>query len=74
MEPGELMFVDLAGSESLSDSQFHDRTLQKEMIAINKSLQNFKECVRNRALQAMNPTKSYHIPYRLSKLTHVLKD
>ena len=50
MEPGELMFIDLAGSESLSDSQFHDKTLQKEMIAINKSLQNLKECIRNRAL------------------------
>jgi len=27
MEPGELIFIDLAGSESLSDSQFHDKTL-----------------------------------------------
>ena len=44
------------------------------MIAINKSLQNLKECIRNRALQAMNPTKAYHIPYRNSKLTHIVKD
>ena len=33
-----------------------------------------KECIRNRALSAMNPTKTYHIPYRNSKLTHILKD
>lgn len=35
---------------------------------------NLKECIRNRALQAMNPQKSYHIPYRNTKLTMVLKD
>jgi hypothetical protein len=33
-----------------------------------------KDCIRNRALQAMNPSKSYHIPYRNTKLTLVLKD
>ena len=33
-----------------------------------------KECIRNRALSAMNPSKSYHIPYRNSKLTHILKN
>ena len=68
------MFVDLAGSESLSDSQFHDKALQKEMISINFSLSSLKECIRNRALQAMNPTKPYHIPYRNSSLTHIVKD
>ena len=33
-----------------------------------------KECIRNRALLAANPTKSLHIPYRNSKLTLLLKD
>ena len=33
-----------------------------------------KECIRNRSLSAMNPTKNYHIPYRNSKLTLILKD
>ena len=29
VEPGELYFIDLAGSESLADSQFHDKALLK---------------------------------------------
>jgi kinesin family protein 2/24 len=74
VEPGELYFIDLAGSESLADSQFHDKALLKQTKEINKSLMCLKECIRNRALQAMNPTKQYHIPYRNSKLTLVLKE
>ena len=41
---------------------------------INKSLMALKECIRNRALSALNPDKNYHIPYRNSKLTLILKD
>ena len=74
IEPGELFFIDLAGSESMADSQFHDKTLLKQTKEINKSLMCLKECIRNRALQAMNPSKSYHIPYRNSKLTLIMKD
>lgn len=33
-----------------------------------------KECIRNRALAAINPDKAAHIPYRNSKLTLILKD
>lgn len=33
-----------------------------------------KECMRNRALAALHPEKDYHIPYRNSKLTLMLKD
>jgi len=33
-----------------------------------------KECIRNRALAAINPDKMPHIPYRNSKLTLMLKD
>ena len=29
MEPGEMYIIDLAGSESASDSQFHDKALLK---------------------------------------------
>ena len=35
---------------------------------------SLKQCIRNRALSAMNPSKTYHIAYRNSKLTHILKD
>jgi kinesin family protein 2/24 len=33
-----------------------------------------KECMRNRALAAIHPEKDFHIPYRNSKLTLMLKD
>ena len=33
-----------------------------------------KECIRNRALAAVHPDKVFHIPYRNSKLTLMLKD
>ena len=68
------MLFDLAGSENTSDSKFHDKEMQKQSKEINKSLMNLKECIRNRALQAMNPGQKYHIPYRASKLTLVLKN
>ena len=35
---------------------------------------NFQDCIRNRALSAINVDKYYHVPYRLSKLTLLLKD
>lgn len=74
MEPGELYIIDLAGSENSSDSQFHDKSLIKQTKDINKSLMSLMDCIRNRSLQAMNPSKCYHIPYRNSKLTLILKD
>ena len=74
VEVGEFMLFDLAGSENTSDSKFHDKEMQKQSKEINKSLMNLKECIRNRALQAMNPGQKYHIPYRASKLTLVLKN
>lgn len=73
-EHGRIFVIDLAGSESASDSQFHDRSLIKETQMINGSLMALKECIRNRALSALNPDKFYHIPYRNSKLTLLLKD
>jgi len=73
-EVGEFMLFDLAGSENNSDAKFHDKEMQKQSKEINKSLMTLKECIRNRALQAMNPNQKYHIPYRGSKLTLVLKN
>ncbi len=73
-EDGRLFVVDLAGSESAADSQFHDRELVRETKLINRSLSSLKDCIRNRALSALNPGRFYHVPYRLSKLTLLLKD
>jgi len=33
-----------------------------------------KDCIRNRAVSAMNQDKCVHIPYRNSKLTLLLKE
>ena len=45
-----------------------------ETKQINASLMALKECIRNRALSAANLDKFYHVPYRQSKLTLLLKD
>jgi kinesin family member 2/24 len=74
MQAGEFYLIDLAGSENMADAQFHDKALLQQTKAINKSLMSLKECMRNRALQATNPNKQYHIPYRGSKITLLLKD
>ena len=73
-EDGRIFIIDLAGSETAVDSQFHGRERVKETKEINKSLMALKECIRNRALAAMDMDKYYHIPYRQSKLTLLLKD
>ena len=74
IEDGKIFVVDLAGSENASDSQFHSKAAISETQAINKSLMALKECIRNRALAAINVDKFYHVPYRNSKLTLLLKD
>jgi hypothetical protein len=71
---GQLLIFDLAGSENMGDSKYHDKNTLAETKEINLSLMSLAECTRNRALSAVNPDKSYHIPYRQSKLTHILKD
>ncbi len=71
---GKIFVIDLAGSENASDAQFHDKSRVKETQAINKSLMALKDCIRNRALSALNLDKYYHVPYRLSRLTLLLKD
>lgn len=74
LEDGELFIIDLAGSESMVDVQFHDKDLAKQAQFINGSLMCLKDCIRNRAIAAMNQDTKVHIPYRNSKLTMILKD
>ena len=73
-EDGKIFIIDLAGSENSADAQFHDKALVKEKQLINKSLMVMKECIRNRALSALNLDKYYHVPFRQSRLTLLLKD
>mmetsp|Transcript_2379 Transcript_2379/g.5492 ORF Transcript_2379/g.5492 Transcript_2379/m.5492 type:complete len:813 (+) Transcript_2379:158-2596(+) len=62
-----LTMVDLAGSEHRIDSADHDAQRRKESAQINSSLMKLKECIRARARNAD------YIPYRQSKLTHLLR-
>jgi len=71
---GMLNLVDLAGSERKHDSMYHDADRRRECSEINSSLMALKECIRYRALQANDPSKTVHVPYRGSSLTRVLKD
>ena len=71
---GLLHLVDLAGSERIDKSGVNDEArggngkLLRETQAINSSLAALGDCVA--ALQARAP----HVPYRNSKLTHLLSE
>ena len=66
---GQLHLIDLAGSERLSVSgSAKDSTLLKETQSINKSL----SCLGN-VVGALARNPNGHIPYRDSKLTHMLE-
>ena len=73
-EFGKLSLVDLAGSERAEETQSNNRIRRAEGAEINKSLLALKECIR--ALQARKTTgnNEIHVPFRASKLTHVLRD
>jgi len=59
--------VDLAGSEWAIDRLSHDKERQEEGSKINTSLMALKQCLR------ASRGDGAHIPYRNSKLTHVLR-
>ena len=74
----KLHLVDLAGSERLKKTMgmvplgdSPQAQLQAESLAINKSLAVLESCV---AALAARGGGGGHIPYRSSKLTHILKD
>ncbi|KAJ3041819.1 Kinesin-like protein kif24 [Rhizophlyctis rosea] len=79
---GKFSLIDLAGSERATDrGPTTSLTTKWESSEINKSLLSLKECIR--ALHQHKPTgvtarrksgTGKHIPFRGSKLTHVLRD
>lgn len=65
---GKFSLIDLAGNERGADTSSANRQTRMEGAEINKSLLALKECIR--ALGR----KGAHLPFRASKLTHVLRD
>ncbi|XP_037025937.1 kinesin-like protein Klp10A isoform X5 [Bradysia coprophila] len=65
---GKFSFIDLAGNERGADTQSANRQVRMEGAEINKSLLALKECIRALGKQ------SVHLPFRVSKLTQVLRD
>lgn len=64
----KLNLVDLAGSERVSKTHSTGAILREAMY-INKSLSFLEQCVN-----ALTDRGRDHVPFRQSKLTHVLKD
>lgn len=77
---GSLKLVDLAGSENKEDAHAHAdaggeeaSARLKEMVEINGSLGDLKECIRLNLVNAKS-AKKQHVPFRRNKLTRLLKD
>ena len=71
-EYGKLSLVDLAGSERAQETQSNDKERRAEGAEINKRLLALQECIR--ALDEKKSNPDQHVPFRASKLTHVLRD
>lgn len=72
---GLLRVVDLAGSERNFETQMHSRSMAERGGLINYSLLMLKECARVMHKQMKQPHKSedLHVPFRRSRLTHLLR-
>ena len=73
-EYGKLSLVDLAGSERAQETQSNNRQRRAEGAEINKSLLALKECIRALDARRVSGNNDIHVPFRASKLTHVLRD
>jgi len=71
---GKLSLVDLAGSERAQETQSNNRVRRAEGAEINKSLLALKECIRALQARKNSGNSEIHVPFRASKLTHVLRD
>jgi kinesin family protein 6/9 len=69
----KLNFVDLAGSERVKKTGSTGLTL-KEATYINKSLTFLEQVVVSLSDKGKKSKSRDHVPYRQSKLTHLLKD
>ena len=65
---GKLNMIDLAGSEKLKRSGVSGQA-QKEAISINTSLSALGDVING-----LGGAKGSHVPFRNSKLTHLLSD
>eukprot|EP00930_Biecheleria_cincta_P017554 TRINITY_DN13919_c1_g1_i1.p1 TRINITY_DN13919_c1_g1~~TRINITY_DN13919_c1_g1_i1.p1 ORF type:complete len:687 (-),score=124.30 TRINITY_DN13919_c1_g1_i1:15-1991(-) len=75
---GVLRVIDLAGSERNFETQMHTKSMAERGGHINYSLLMLKECARimhlNRRRRDAGQGKSEaHVPFRSSRLTHLLK-
>nr|XP_034837419.1 kinesin-like protein Klp10A [Maniola hyperantus] len=66
---GKFSLIDLAGNERGADTSSANRQTRMESAEINKSLLALKECIRALGMKGNN-----HLPFRVSKLTQVLRD
>ncbi|CAH2050909.1 unnamed protein product, partial [Iphiclides podalirius] len=66
---GKFSLIDLAGNERGADTSSANRQTRMESAEINKSLLALKECIR-----ALGIKGNGHLPFRVSKLTQVLRD
>ncbi|OQS02433.1 kinesin [Thraustotheca clavata] len=66
---GQLVLLDLAGSERKEDQYFTDKARHQETIETNMSHLALKQC-----LAAMSQDPPGYIPYRNSALTRILKN